>query len=94
MRKIYVTTRMLEEFELEDSFILLLLKKLYPDDNDIQFANSLEDIGDADEIEETLREIGDVLSAHKEIPRKILGGSILAYSNYSEAYEDMEWGIH
>ncbi len=91
MRTIYVTTRMVEEFNLEDDYILTLLKELCPIDIDIQNANSLEDI---DEIDEIFCEIGDILSSTKSLPRKVIDSSVMGYTNYDEAYEYMKWGIH
>ena len=91
MRTIYVTTRMIEEFNLEDDYLLNLLKELCPTDIDIQNANSLDDI---DEIDEIFCEIGDILSNDKSISREVIDGSITGYTDYYEAHQDMEWGIH
>lgn len=88
--KIYVTTRMVEEFDLDEDDLLAFLKKSYNLDEEIQSAKTLKDITD---IEEVIMEAGDYLTESK-INRKIKNGHVMGYTDYDEAYEDMEWGIH
>lgn len=88
--KIYVTTRIVEEFDLDEDDLLAFLKKSFNLDEEIQSAKTLEDIADVDEV---IMEAGDYLTESK-ISRKIKNGHVMSYTNYDEAYEDMEWGIH
>ena len=88
--KIYVTTRMVEEFDLDDNDLLAFLKKSFNLDEEIQSAKTLKDITDIDEI---IMDAGDYLTESK-ISRKIKEGHVTGYTDYDEAYEDMDWGIH
>lgn len=88
--KIYVTTRMVEEFDLDDDDLLAFLRKSFNLDEEIQSAETLKDITDIDEI---ITEVGDYLTESK-ISREIKAGHVMGYSDFDEAYEDMEWGIH
>ena len=89
--KIYVTTRMIEEFNLKDNEILKLLKKAFPYAEDIQSAKTLKDIKD---VEEAIMEMADYLTIESGLKRKINDSHIMGYTTWAEAYEDMEWGIH
>lgn len=88
--KIYVTTRMVEEFDFNEDDLLAFLKESFNLDKEIQSAKTLEDIADVDEV---IMEAGDYLTESK-ISRKIKNGHVMGYTDYDEAYEDMEWGIH
>ena len=88
--KIYVTTRMVEEFDFSEDDFLAFLKELFNLDEEIQSAKTLKDITD---IEEVIMEAGDYLTESK-INRKIKEGHVMGYSDFDEAYSDMEWGIH
>lgn len=88
--KIYVTTRMVEEFDLDEDELLAFLKESYNLDEEIQSAKTLKDIID---IEEVIMDAGDYLTESK-ISRKIKDGHVMGYTDYDEAYEDMDWGIH
>jgi len=88
--KIYVTTRMVEEFDLSEDDLLAFLKKSYNLDEEIQSAKTLKDITD---IEEVIMDAGDYLTESK-ISRKIHDSHVMGYTDWDEAYEDMEWGIH
>ena len=88
--KIYVTTRMVEEFDLDEDDLLAFLKERYNLDEEIQSAKTLEDITDIDEV---IMDVGDYLTESK-ISRNIKDGHVMGYTDYDKAYEDMEWGIH
>ena len=88
--KIYVTTRMVEEFDLNEDDLLAFLRESFNLDEEIQSAKTLKDITD---IEEVIMEAGDYLTKSK-INREIKAGHVMGYSDFDEAYEDMEWGIH
>ena len=88
--KLYVTTRMVEEFDLEENQILDLLKKAFPIAEDIQFAKKLDDIED---VNDAIMEMADFLT-ESDVDRKIKDSSIFGTLDYNEAYEVMEWGIH
>lgn len=88
--KIYVTTRMVEEFDLNEDDFLAFLKKSFDLDEEIQSAKTLKDITD---IENVIMEAGDYLTKSK-ISREIKEKSVTGYSDFDEAYSDMEWGIH
>ena len=91
MRTIYVTTRKVEEFYLSEGALLEILKKVFSSDMEIQLAKSLDDIED---VEEAICEASEFLPDLGFVPRKTIDSSVTAYTDYSEAYEDMEWGIH
>lgn len=88
--KVYATTRMVEEFDLSENALLAFLKKSFNLDEEIQSAKTLEDIAD---IEDVIMEAGDYLTESK-ISRKIRDSHVMGYTDWDEAYEDMEWGIH
>lgn len=88
--KIFVTTRMVEEFDLNEDELLAFLKESFNLDEEIQSAKTLKDITG---VEEIIMETGDYLTESK-ISRKIKDGHVMGYTDYNEAYEDMEWGIH
>lgn len=88
--KIYVTTRMVEEFDLDENDFLVFLKKSFNLDEEIQSAKTLENITDVNEV---IMDAGDYLTKSK-ISRKIKNNHVMGYIDYNKAYEDMEWGIH
>ncbi len=88
--KIFVTTRMVEEFDFSEDDFLAFLKESFHLDEEIQSAKTLKDIAG---IEDVIMEAGDCLTESK-INRKIRDSHVMSYSDFDEAYEDMEWGIH
>ena len=88
--KIYVTTRIVEEFDFDEDDFLAFLKESFNLDEEIQSAKTLKDITDIDEV---IMDAGDYLIDSK-ISRKINDSHIMGYTDYNKAYEDMEWGIH
>lgn len=88
--KIYVTTKRIEEFDLDENDFLAFLKESFDLDEEIQSAKTLKDIG---EIDEVVMEAGEYLTKSK-ISRNIKVSNAIGYTDYDKAYEDMEWGIH
>lgn len=87
--KIYRTERMVTEYEINEEEFLTFLKVNNPDDEDIQNAQTFDDLLKVF----CLDDFSDELSLFAE------GGDVISYHNmfhndYDEAYDDMEFGIH
>lgn len=87
--KIYRTERMVTEYEVNEEEFLTFLKVNNPDDEDIQNAQTFDDLLKGYSLDDFSDELslfaggGDVISYHN-----------MFHDNYDEAYDDMEFGIH
>ena len=92
--KIYKTTRMIEEIELDTNDFFKFLKERYSDiDDDIKKANSFGDLMK----EWDLYDFEDELECYcdEQINKTSIDTEYTSiYLNYEDAYEDMEWGVH
>ena len=91
-KKYYVTTRRVDEFDLEDRFLLSFIKRCFPKDEEILHAQKIEDIKN---YEEVLNEIaGELALSSWDINMKNIEFHASGYTDFDEAYEDMEFGKH
>ena len=89
--KIYATIKSLKEYDVDDDILLRAIKQGFPEDKDIQNAETLKDISDLDEL---IFDIGPRLIEEYYSPIRVYRDSITAYTDCDMAEEDLEWGIH
>lgn len=91
--EIFKTTRQVEKIKIDENDFLKFLKNSYPNDEDIQKIKSLDEIEKYWGISEFDAEIEEYCIKNK-IESSLIDSYTFHYTDYDEAYEDMEWGIH
>lgn len=90
--KLYRTERKVYKFELDKKEFLKFLKRIEPNDEDVQKAETFDDllkIFTLDDFEEELTVFLDTYYS-----QHIYASHTSYYDNADDAYEDMEYGIH